>query len=64
MTNFSNNLQKFRHDKKMTQKEMAKKTGLEQSHISHFECDRRSPNLKNLIILSKALNCTIDDLVN
>ena len=47
----------------LSQTELAKKTGLEPSAISHFECGRRSPNMENLKKLSKALNCTIDELV-
>ena len=47
----------------MSQSELAKKVGLEPSAISHFECNRRTPCVRNLIKLANALGVTIDHLV-
>ena len=48
----------------MSQSELATKVGLEPSAISHFECGRRVPCLKNLMKLAKAFDVTLDELVN
>lgn len=47
-----------------SQAKLAEKSGIEPSHISHYECGRRIPSVPNLIKLSKALNCTMEDLTN
>lgn len=63
MEQFKRNLKVIRMKNTLSQTELAKKTGLEPSHISHFECGRRVPNVVNLIKLSKALNCTMEELI-
>ena len=42
---------------------LADKTGLKPSAISHFERGRRLPSLKNLVKLADALGVTLDELV-
>ena len=63
MSDFKDNLKKIRMNRTLSQTELAKKAKLEPSHISHYECGRRNPSMDNLVVLSKALNCTIDELV-
>ncbi len=61
--NFAQNLKKIRMEKTLSQTELSKKMGVEPSQISHYECGRRSPDLVNLVKLSKALGCTTDRLI-
>lgn len=48
----------------MSQRDLAKLTGLQVSAISHFEHGRRVPSLKNLIKLANALNVSLDYMVD
>ncbi len=47
----------------MSQQELASKTGLPASSISHFEGKSRRPSFDNLCRLADALNVTTDYLV-
>lgn len=47
----------------MTQKELAKKSGMSAMHISHFECGRRLPSLANFAALVKALKTNANYLL-
>jgi transcriptional regulator with XRE-family HTH domain len=60
---FNENLRRIRRAKDITQEELSKKTGIHQTHISHYERGERKPSFDNLLSLSQALNCTIDELV-
>jgi len=64
MDKFKYNLKKIRMGNTLSQSELATRAGIEASHISHYECGRRIPSVPNLIKLSKALNCTMEDLTN
>ena len=57
------NLRKYREEKRMTQSDLAKKTGLTADWISHFETGRRCPSVPKLILLADALDLTLDDLI-
>lgn len=61
---FGRNISAIREAKGMTQEEVAKRAGLDQAHLSHFERGARKPSLENLIKLSMALKCPIDDMVS
>lgn len=63
MENISYNIKRTRMGRLWSQTDLAKKTGLQPSAISHFENGRRTPSVKNLIKLANALNCSIDSLV-
>ncbi len=63
MSEFKNNLKKLRMVKTLSQSELAKKTGFDCSYISHCETGRKKPGMENLVKFSKALECTIDQLV-
>jgi len=46
----------------MTQEELAERTGLKQSMISHLENGTRKPSLQTLKRLATVLGCTLDEL--
>ena len=63
MSEFKDNLKKFREERLMTQEVLAKKTGFSAEAISHYETGKReNPTLKKLLILANALNVTLDEL--
>lgn len=47
----------------MNQADLARVTGLHQSHISLLERGRRRSTRKTLRIIAAALGCDVDDLV-
>jgi transcriptional regulator with XRE-family HTH domain len=59
---FSAILRKLREERGLSQTDLATKTRLQPSAISHFETDRRSPSYDNLGRLADALNVTVDYL--
>jgi transcriptional regulator with XRE-family HTH domain len=52
-----------REIRQVGQEELAKKAGLPPSSISHFECGRRKPSLRNLVRLADALEMSADFLL-
>src|SRR5271155_5757347 len=60
---FAERLRAARELRKMSQSDLAEKTGLMPSAISHFETGRRSPSFANLKALSDALKVTTDYLI-
>lgn len=60
---FAERLRTAREYRKLSQSELAEKTGLLPSAISHFETGRRSPSFANLKVLSDALKVTTDYLI-
>jgi transcriptional regulator with XRE-family HTH domain len=60
---FAERLRTARELRKMSQSDLAEKTGLMPSAISHFETGRRSPSFANLKALSDALKVTTDYLI-
>lgn len=63
MTNIKQNLKEVREFLGLSQVELARRTGLEPSAISHIETGNREPNLENLTKLSKALGVSTDRLI-
>jgi len=61
--NFPACLKMVREQEGLTQVELAAKTGLHPSAISHFESERRAPSLRNLVKLADALDVTTDCLL-
>lgn len=57
-------LKKIRHDKEMTQGQLAVKTGLSKSAISLIERGERMPELDTLSQLAKALNIDLSLLIS
>lgn len=60
---FADRLRAARELRKMSQSELAEKSDLLPSAISHFETGRRSPSFANLKALSDALKVTTDYLI-
>jgi len=60
---FADRLRAARELRKMSQSDLAEKTGLMPSAVSHFETGRRSPSFANLKALSDALKVTTDYLI-
>jgi len=60
---FAQRLRAARELRKMSQSELAEKSGLLPSAVSHFETGRRLPSLTNLKALSDGLNVTTDYLI-
>lgn len=63
MIKFNENLRRIRRAKDITQESLSEKTGIHQTHISHYERGERKPSFDNLMSLANALECTIDELV-
>lgn len=61
---FKYRLARIRASKGMTQTELADRSGLHPSAISHFEIGSREPELKNIIRLCQGLNCKPNDLID
>ncbi len=57
-------LKNCRQDKNLNQTELAQKTSLQPSAISHFESGSRKPSFDNLIKLADALEVTTDYLLD
>lgn len=47
----------------MTQKDLASMMGVNQSHVSQYENDYKSPSMETLARFADALGCEISDLV-
>lgn len=48
---------------RMTQEELSKASGINVMQISHFECGRRLPSLKNYAALVKALHTNAEQMI-
>lgn len=58
------NIQKLRKDLKLSQEQLAEKIDVTRQTISNWELGETSPNPEQLKLLSKALNVSIDELLN
>ena len=55
-------IKNIRNAKKISQQELAGKTGIQNTTISAFENGKRIPSLQNLALIAKALGVSIDEL--
>ena len=53
------NIRELRISKKITQRQLAKKTGISQQHISKIESGEITPTYATLEKIAKALGCEI-----
>jgi transcriptional regulator with XRE-family HTH domain len=60
---FGSRLKTVRESRGLSQSDLAAKTGLQPSAISHFETNSRSPSFDNLKRLADALNVSTDHLL-
>lgn len=58
------NILKLRKDCKLSQEQLAEKVNVTRQTISNWELGETSPNPEQLKLLSKALNVSIDELLN
>ena len=56
-------LAKTRKEKKLTQKELATRSGISLSSLKRYETGERYPNIEQLQSISQALEVSIDDLL-
>ena len=59
-----NNILKLRKDCSLSQEQLAEKVDVTRQTISNWELGETSPNPEQLKLLSKALNVSIDELLN
>lgn len=60
---FGNRLRQKRNNNNYTQIMLAEETNIPQTTISLWERDKGSPDVIELPLLAKALNCTINELI-
>ena len=58
------NIQKLRKELKLSQEQLAEKIDVTRQTISNWELGETSPNPEQLKLLSKALNVSVDELLN
>ena len=62
--NIGLNISNLRKEKNLTQEELAKLINVSPKTISSYETNRSIPNIEILILLSKALDTSINDILN
>jgi transcriptional regulator with XRE-family HTH domain len=62
-TNFPDRLREARERLGLSQTELAERSGLQPSAVSHFETGKRAPSFENLKRLSDALAVSVDYLL-
>ena len=60
---FGDNFKKLRLQNKLSQQQVAKVLGINQSNVSNWEKDVSRPEYENLIQLSKLYGVTIEELL-
>lgn len=63
MKTFGEKLKFERQQAGLTQAELAEMIGVKQQQLSQWECDKVEPTLSHIVALLKALNVTLEDLV-
>ena len=61
LVSFGNSIRKLRAKKNLTQRELAKRSGLDVTYISGIERGVRNPSLKSLESVAKGLGCSISE---
>lgn len=59
-----NKLRQLRHEKKLTQKELANILGIPRGTYAHYELNKRTPDYEVLIDTAQFFNVSIDYLLN
>ena len=62
--NIGLNISNLRKEKNLTQEELAKLINVSPKTISSYETNRSIPNIEILILLSKVLDTSINDILN
>lgn len=61
---FSNNLRAVMREEKITQRQLANKSGMSQADISRYINGKQIPSCRAIINLAYALHCSTDDLID
>lgn len=61
MNDIRNNLVRIRKEKGISQRELAKRVGMTQAAINHFETGKRNLNINSLYKLAAGLNVPVCD---
>ena len=61
LVSFGNSIRKLRAKKKLSQRALAERSGLDTSYISGIERGVRNPSLKSLESVAKGLGCSISE---
>jgi transcriptional regulator with XRE-family HTH domain len=56
-------LKRLRKGKNLTQAKLSELSGVSQSKISEYEAGKVEPRIEAVIRLSRALDCTLDELM-
>ena len=59
----SERIRRLRHQRTLTQEQLAEKADLSSVYVSNVECGKRVPSLETLLILCHVLRCTPDELL-
>ena len=59
---FSQNLQKLRASKNISQEQLADKIGVSRQSVSAWESGKSSPELEKLVAISNLFNVSLDEL--
>ena len=59
--NIGENIRLIRTAKRMSQEELGKKAAISGAMVSYIETGIKSVSVKTLYLMSKALDCTVDD---
>lgn len=62
--NLSKNIYELRKERGLTQEQLAEEVNVSRQTISNWELGETQPNPDQLILLSKSLNISVDDLLN
>ena len=63
MVYFKDRLKELRYEKKISQEELGKIVATSKMGISHWESGHSEPSIKQLIILAKFFDVTVDYLI-
>lgn len=61
--NIKYNICQKRHEKRMTQRQLARRAGISTAMVSFIENDKRQPTFLVIASIARALNVTLDELV-
>ena len=61
---FPENLKKARKAKKLSQADLAEAVNMSQASVTMWEAGSRKPNIDTLKLLSKVLDCPLDELMD
>ena len=61
--NYGKIFKDLRMEKNLSQRDLAKETGISQQAISFWEQDKRTPNMDDCIRLADFYNISLDELV-